>query len=218
MFRNNIMKLVSCSNVINLAFKYVINTSKQFNIDESHSLKHSMDVFHTANQIYNSELIRNPYLSTQKTIIDVSAILHDMCDKKYVDEHQSVDEMNKYMQPYITTAEMVMVNTIISTMSYSTVTKNGFPVIPEYQLAYHIVREADLLCAFDPDRCIMYGMMKENMSYVDATKRAIPYLENRVLQYIDNKLFITDYSKEQSIILHKECKAKLDNLKQLVYQ
>jgi hypothetical protein len=211
------MKLMSYSNVINLAFKYVINTSKQFNIDESHSLKHSMDVFHTANKIYNSELQNSPYLSTQKTIIDVSAILHDMCDKKYVDEYQSTREMNIYMQPYITTAEMVMVNTIISTMSYSTVNKKGFPVIPEYQLAYHIVREADLLCAFDPDRCIMYGMMKENLSYIDATKRAIPYLENRVLQYIDNGLFITDYSKEQSVILHKECKLKLDALKQLVY-
>ena len=211
------MKLAPSSQLINAAFKYVINASKQFNIDESHALKHSMDVFHTATQIYNSEIIRNPYLSTQQNIIGLSAILHDMCDKKYVDEHQSIDDMNMYMQPYITLGEMKMVNTIISTMSYSRVKKHGFPNIPEYQLAYHIVREADLLCAFDPDRCIMYGMMKENMSYVDATKRAIPYLENRVLQYIDDNLFVTDYSKAQSILLHKECNHKLDILQAIVH-
>lgn len=211
------MKLAPCSNLINMAFKYVINASKKFNIDESHALKHSMDVFHTATQIYNSEIIRHPYLSTQKNIIDVSSILHDMCDKKYVDEQQSIDDMNICMQPYITLGEMEIVNTIISTMSYSTVTKNGFPNIPEYQLAYHIVREADLLCAYDPDRCIIYGIMRENLSYVDSTKRAIPLLENRVLKYIDNNLFITDYSKAKSIFLHKECKHKLDILKGILY-
>ncbi len=211
------MKLSSCSDLINVAFKYVINASKQFNIDESHSLKHSMDVFHTATQIYNSELSQHPHLSTQQNVIALSSILHDMCDKKYVDEHQSVDEMNIYMQPYITLGEMDAINTIISTMSYSTVNKHGFPIIPEYQLAYHIVREADLLCAYDPDRCIIYGIMRGDMSYIDATKRAIPYLENRVLKYIEDGLFITDYSKKQSIVLHEECKHKLALLKSIVY-
>ena len=36
--------------------------------------------------------------------------------------------------------------------------KNGFPDMGEYQTAYNIVREADLLCAYDFDRCMIYQM------------------------------------------------------------
>ena len=43
------MKIMSTSivlmNLINIGFKYVVETSKTFNIDESHALKHSMEVF-----------------------------------------------------------------------------------------------------------------------------------------------------------------------------
>jgi hypothetical protein len=56
------MKLTLISSIMNCAFQYVINTSKRYNIDESHALKHSMDVLHYSNKIYQSELTKNPYL------------------------------------------------------------------------------------------------------------------------------------------------------------
>ena len=147
------MKLQAYHNLINAAVQYVVYTSKRYNIDESHSLKHSIDVFHTANKIYNTEVQNHPYLSTQKNIIDVSALLHDMCDKKYVNQEQSITDMADYMSPFIDKTEIDVVSQIISTMSYSTVKRKGYPELGEYQLAYHIVREADLLTAYDADRC-----------------------------------------------------------------
>ena len=54
----NTMKILNLSSIVNAAFNYVIYTSNKFNIDESHSLKHSMEVFHTANKIF-SNIITN---------------------------------------------------------------------------------------------------------------------------------------------------------------
>ena len=44
------MKLQYVNNILNAAFNYVILTSKNYNIDESHSLKHSIEVFNYANK------------------------------------------------------------------------------------------------------------------------------------------------------------------------
>ena len=66
---NIISSTVFLFNLLNIGFQYVIETSKLYNIDESHALKHSMEVFHLANKIYDSEVIINPYLLEQKEII-----------------------------------------------------------------------------------------------------------------------------------------------------
>jgi hypothetical protein len=58
------MKVMNLVTLINQAFRFVIQTSQEYNIDESHSLKHSMEVFNYANSIYESELLKNPNLET----------------------------------------------------------------------------------------------------------------------------------------------------------
>ena len=50
-------------------------------------------------------------------------------------------------------------------MSYSKVKKNGFPDLGIYQNAYHVVREADLLSAYDFDRAIIYDMKANNKPF-----------------------------------------------------
>ena len=114
---------LSLANIVNHAFTYVINTSKTYNIDESHALKHSMDVFHTTNKIYNSVVQKFPYIETQKEIIYSAAILHDMCDKKYMSQEKGIDNMKKYMSKLMTETDLEISSKIISTMSYSTVKK-----------------------------------------------------------------------------------------------
>ena len=198
--------------IINAAFRYVIKTSKQFNIDESHSLRHSMDVFHFANNIYNSEIYINPFLKEQKIVIMCSAILHDMCDKKYIDEQLGITNMNLYMQSYIPSEDITLINNIISSMSYSTVKKNGYPNLQNYNLAYHIVREADLLAGYDYERCIIYQMMQQNDDYFTSIKRANDVFQKRTLQYIKDDLFVTDYSKELSKVLHNNALLKMNDL------
>ena len=185
------------------AFKCVMEFTKKYNIDESHSLKHSMEVQRFAENIYVSELGLNPSLLTQKNIIIASAILHDMCDRKYVsDEATAIREMREYMAAFLTEGELDAIVSIITTMSYSKVKKNGYPDLGEYQLAYHIVREADLLAAYDIDRCIIYGMSVDKLAYSVAVERANVLFVDRVMKYRSDGLFVTEWSKAKSLELH----------------
>ena len=177
--------------------------TRRYNIDESHSLKHSMEVMRFTENIYESELAANPQLERQKSIIMASAILHDMCDHKYVsDEAGAIADMREYMKEFFTDANFDVVVSIITMMSYSKVKKNGYPDLGEYQLAYHIVREADLLAAYDIDRCVIYGMAVDKMTYTMAVERATALFASRVLKYRDDGLFLTAWSKAKSLELH----------------
>jgi len=201
--------------LLNYLFNFVIITSKLFDIDESHALKHSMDVYYFSNKIYESELVNNTFLNNHKNIIDTSAILHDMCDKKYMDEKIGLDRISNYMKYKISDNELDISLKIISTMSYSTIKKNGYPKLDEYQLAYNIVREADLLASYDFDRCIMYQMFKNKDNYENSLKNAKIIFENRVFKYNDDKLFSTDYSKNLSNKLHKCALKRINNLSKI---
>jgi hypothetical protein len=193
-------------NLFNILFNYVIATSKKYNIDESHSLKHSMDILHFANNIYESELPRNPYLEEQKNIIFTSAIIHDMCDKKYRNEKEGVEEIKELLDVSVSGSlnevEISKIIEIISTMSYSKVKMNGFPDLGDYQLSYHIVREADLLTAYDFERTVIFQMMRNGDNYMNSFQLSKKLFDNRVLKYRDDGLFLTHYSKCKSLQLH----------------
>jgi hypothetical protein len=196
-------------NIINNGFKYVIETSNLYKIDESHALKHSMEVYNFAKQIYESELVKKPYLEEQKEIIYMAAIGHDMCDKKYMDEKIGVQRYKTFLSENMKRDEIEIIGKIIETMSYSKVKVNGYPNLGDYQLAYHIVREADLLSAYDIDRCVIYGMFVENLEYDKALSRAIKLFESRVLTYISDNLFITQYSKNEAFQKHIQAEKEL---------
>ena len=207
------MNLKFLTTMINHAFHYVIQTSQKYNIDESHALKHSIEVLHLSNQIYQSELLDQPFLESQKDVIFASSILHDMCDKKYMNEQFGIQEMRGYMQHYVEEPKLDVVSDIIATMSYSKVKKYGYPELGDYQLAYHIVREADLLAAYDLDRCIIYQMMHEKYSYKESLQVAIDLFHTRILRYIEDDLFITSYSKKRASELHIKALQDMENIK-----
>ena len=198
--------------IVSKAFDLVMVLCKKFNIDESHSLKHSMEVYNFSLRIYESELITNAYLVQQKDIIIIAAIIHDTIDKKYVSEETGIAEICEHLKDYIDIEKLNIIFKIITTMSYSTVKKNGFPVLGEYQLAYHIVREADLLAAYDIDRCIMYSMYTKQMGYLASLEAAIVLFENRVLRHRKDKLIVTTFSKKLSIKLDKKARSDIDIL------
>lgn len=204
------MKLYST--LINYAFNFVIQTSKQYNIDDSHSLRHSMEVFQFANKIYNHEVINNPILVNQKNIIMCSAIIHDMCDKKYMNEQDGIKNINSHFKYFLNEEELDVVNSIISTMSYSTVKQKGYPDLKDYNLAYHIVREADLLAAYDVERCIIFQMIHNNTDYQDSLDYVKKLFNNRVLKYISDELFITDCAKNIAKDLHEKSLIKLEEI------
>jgi HD superfamily phosphodiesterase len=185
---------------INQLFTFVLAMTKKYNIDSSHSEIHSMDVVRFADDIYRSQLQMFPYLEDQTNVIYSAAILHDMCDKKYMNQDEGIKEIEEFLQDKLRDEEIYYTKRIIETMSYSTVKKNGYPDLGDYQMAYHVVREADLLSAYDFDRCVTYQLNQGSdltTAYVDALK----LFKNRMFNYNTDKLLISDYSQRKSLTL-----------------
>ncbi len=197
---------------------FVLLTTKKYGIDESHGLSHSMNVLQYSNKIYENEIKSYPILKNQEKLIYVSAVLHDMCDKKYVDEISGLKEIEEFLQSEnaLTPTEINMSKQIMATMSYSKVKQYGYPIMGGYQKAYHIVREADLLTAYDFDRCMIYQMNKNGGNLEDAFKNANELFENRVLRHNDDGLFLFDYSKKESLVLHQLALQRINSWKKIL--
>ena len=200
-------------------FHFVIYASSKYNIDESHGLSHSMNVLNFAHNIYINELPEFSFLKDQERIIYTSAILHDMCDKKYMNENEGIHEIEEFLQEKLDPIEIDMTKNIISTMSYSTVKKKGYPLLGKYQQAYHIVREADLLSAYDFDRCMIYHMQKKKSSSVEESfENANELFENRVFRHIDDHMIGTKYGIHKSLLLHNQAKQRIQTWRKIVYK
>jgi hypothetical protein len=120
-----------------------------------------------------------------------------------MDESYGKTLISDYIKDLVTPNELDISLKIISTMSYSTIKKNGFPSLGTYQLAYNIVHEADLLDSYDFERCVVYQMLRNNDTYNDSINNALNLFDNRVLKYLDEKLFTTSYGKICAYKLHK---------------
>jgi HD superfamily phosphodiesterase len=203
--------------LLNKLFHFVLLTSQKYNIDESHGISHSMNVLRFASEIYESEVNAYPILKQQEKIIYVSAALHDMCDKKYMDQDQGIREIEEFLTGNkMTPTEINVVKFIISTMSYSTVKKYGFPNLGPYKRAYHIVREADLLSAYDFDRCMIYNMYRKQGNLDEAFQDASHIFDNRIMKHNEDGLFLTNYSRKKSLELEAYSLNQITSWKRLV--
>jgi HD superfamily phosphodiesterase len=204
--------MVSLANLIS----FVLSTIKTYNIDESHGVSHSLDVLYNAHNILESELPKNPYLEDHRTVILTSAVLHDMCDRKYIVEKEGIANIQEFLTDKMDGKEIEIATKIMATMSYSKVKKAGYPDFGEYQLAYHIVREADLLSAYDFDRCMIYSIYQNNCDLNRAFDNANALFNERILRHHQDNLFITDYAKRESIKLHVQCTNRIDSWKRIL--
>ena len=196
--------------------RFVQMTSMKHRIDESHSLGHSMEVLHYANHIYKDSVIKYPELYTQEAVIYTAAIVHDMCDKKYLNQTDGICQINNLLKHKMNYHDIDKVEKIISTMSYSTVKKNSYPNLGNFQMAYHIVREADLLAAYDFDRAIIYNMHKSDGDFSKSYENSIELFSNRVLKHHTDELFITDYSKKKGLELHEKALSQIQSWEKIV--
>jgi len=206
--------------LLNKLFSYVLLATNKYNIDESHGMSHSMNVLHFANKIYESEKENYPILEHHERIIYVSAILHDMCDKKYMNEDEGVRSISEFLKDDLTESELDISKQIMQTMSYSKVKVNGFPDLKEYQMAYHVVREADLLSAYDFDRCMLYNLhcqrKGDEVSILNAYSNANDLFQKRVLRHYEDGLFVTEYAKHHYIDLHYGALKRMDTWKHMI--
>lgn len=192
--------------------------SKKYNIDESHDISHSMDVLHFANDIYEQQVYLYPPLKDYKNVIQICALLHDMCDKKYMDEKTGSQEIFSYLEPRIESRENLLINKIITTMSYSKVKKDGFPVFEnmDHYWAYHVVREADLLSAYDFDRCMVYHIKQNEGDLESAFDNANKLFENRVLKHYEDNLLLTEYSINNYLTLHNNAIQRINSWSKII--
>lgn len=191
----------------NQIVKFVVDTCAKHNIDDSHGLKHCMDVLNYSQKIFNHEQSINniKYDYNYEKIIYTSAMLHDMCDNKYMDDDDGLYTIKKFLNNDLKyeKKEIDVIGDIIDTMSYSKVKKNGFPDLKEYQLPYNIVREADLLTAYDIDRCIAYGINRRNMTYEESFIEARKLYNIRMGRHIEDNLLTTEFAKNEGLKLDK---------------
>jgi len=205
--------------IFNELCKFIIITSKNYNIDSSHDITHSMNVLHYAHNIYQKEVYINPGIKSHENIIYLASTLHDMCDKKYMEEEDGINNMEIFLRDKIKISdeERNIISNIVNTMSYSKVKVDGFPDLGIYQSAYHIVREADLLSAYDFDRCLIYGLNVRGDNFEATFAHAEELFKKRVLRHAEDNLFTTEYAKMCYPALHLQAINRISSWKRILH-
>ena len=198
--------------MLNKLFKFVTETCFEFSIDESHGLTHSIQVYRFGLQIYNQVLKSNPRIDSMFHVIICSCILHDMCDYKYMNELVGIQRITKLLEDLdLDQIQIKLICKIITTMSYTKIKVNGFPKFdnPNDELAFHIIREADLLAAYDFDRSVVYAIECKDLTWIEANKETVNYFKTRVLTQILDGLFTIPVSLELAHKLHAQAELNL---------
>jgi HD superfamily phosphodiesterase len=191
-------------------------TISKYKIDESHGIIHAMNVLHNCDHLIDSVIQKQPEIEEHRKIIYSAAILHDMCDKKYMNEDEGMKEIKSYIYDSISNTELDVMENIVSTMSYSKVKKKGFPELGQYQTAYHVVREGDLLAAYDFDRCMIYHMTQNNTDVHSAFQDAYNLFQARIFKHQEDGLLLFPYSNEQHTILSGQAHIRVQHWRKML--
>ena len=194
--------------------RFVQYTSMKHNIDESHALGHSMKILHYTHKIYLDQRVITPKLIEQEPVFYSAAILHDMYDHKYT--NKNIPPLSTVLKYHLKPIEITAVKDIIDNMSLSKVKKDGFPYLQDYQWAYHIVREADLLCSYDLDRAMIYHMFHSKGDVLSSYENTQDLFESRLQNYYRDNLFLTEYGMANGHKLHEKSIAQLENWKSII--
>ena len=201
---------------------FIMATTKKFGIDESHGIAHSFNTLHNACDIYQNEKLRNAEMIPHEKVIYVAAAIHDMCDKKYMNEEHGIREIDKLLKTDMSTSDIHAVHDIIGKMSYSKVKKTGFPNMGKYQMAYNVVREADLLAAYDFDRAMIYHMYKNNAmtnnSHMveEAYKDSFELFLHRMFRHEQDGMLTFEYSRRKADVLKYNSLRQMKQWKKII--
>ena len=196
--------------------QFIMATTQSKSLDESHGVMHSFNTLHYAQNIFENEKLTHSDLIPHERVVYVASALHDMCDKKYMNESEGIDRIDNMLKEHISDKEIKAVHDIVGTMSYSKVKKQGFPDLGKYQSAYLVVREADLLCAYDFDRALIYHMYHKNNDFQEAYQESMELFKNRVFKHEKDNLFTYDYSKQQAAELKKQSLQRIKQWKRIM--
>lgn len=196
--------------------RFINQTCITYNIDDSHDLRHSLEVLGWSEQLTKGHILSNKSLQ----IIHLSCLLHDMCDKKYMDEKMGLERIKNFLMGELEVEDDILeaVVFIISTMSYSKVIKIGYPDFKDkydnidLEYCYHVVRNSDLLCSYDPERCINY-QIRCGGSRKEGIKKMLELFDNRILMLIENNYINLEEAKPYAIELHNKALTEVEKYK-----
>jgi hypothetical protein len=118
-------------------------------------------------------------------IIRLACLFHDLSDRKYCNTPASKKEATDAVADWLhihARADKDAIQAIIETMSYHEVHRYGYPQLGPILRAYHHVRVADLLDAYDVRRCYMYQVEKNpEMSVEKCWSMVVELFDERVL-------------------------------------
>jgi hypothetical protein len=90
------------------------------------------------------------------------------------------------------------------------------PNMGEYQLAFNIVREADLLDAYNFDRSMIYHFEKHHKTIEEAYQDAHELFDKRVLRHMDDGLLLTHYAKSMHTVLSQKAIVRMRHWRNLI--
>jgi HD superfamily phosphodiesterase len=202
---------------INQIVQFIISQSDKHNIDETHSLNHALDVLNFSKKIYDKQIEYEPILENQQHIIYTSALLHDTCDSKYMKPESGIQDICSFLSYHeYEKKDVDTIIDIVDNMSYHKIKEYGFPDLKEYQTAFNVVREADLLAGYDFNRIILYGIHMNKLDYINSVEISKKLYYKRMDKHIDDELFITKVGKEYGEILNSHNKQNIKSIENLI--
>lgn len=187
-------------------------------IDSSHDECHMTRVARMTEQL--NTMSGKPVTTEEKDVMILAAFTHDLCDHKYTDVNAGLEVIDRWLeQQPISEEQRRAVCRIIATMSYSKVKQYGYPTdLGKWELAYHHVRIADLIDAYDIDRCYTYQSHKHpDMTESEKWRAVIDLFERRVLTQKDEYILpIAPYVKDLVEARHSVAAHAIQEFKKLV--
>lgn len=168
------------------AYAFCETVSQQLGIDETHNQTHMARVAQLTSQL--NQLCDDLVSTEEETVMLLASMTHDLCDHKYVEVETGLHQIHEWLIQLPITSEMVdAVLQIITTMSYSKVRMVGYPTnLGLWERAYHHVRIADLIDAYDISRSYQFqGHQYPDMDSVHKWQRVIKIFEERVIPQMD---------------------------------
>jgi hypothetical protein len=200
-----------------MAYAFCQRMCQQQGIDQSHDQTHMDRVARIALRL--NQLCGRQIEQREQTVMILSAFTHDLCDHKYTEVSTSLSNIKRWLESLPIDREMFTgIIKIITTMSYSIVSHLGYPSdLGCWETAYHHVRIADLIDAYDVNRCFQYKThLNPELSETERWKLVVDIFEKRVLTQLD--MYIKPVCSYAVILAQPEHDHALQEIKKLKFQ
>jgi HD superfamily phosphodiesterase len=199
--------------------RFALDTIAEYQMDDSHGLTHFINVTKYASIILNEyrcrEIIPGLTKAAETTLILDAAFVHDLIDKKYMDEAEGVARLRQFLDSIdYHPGHINYIITIITSMSFSKRHARMIAGLPAIEpgpvaLATAIVADADQLDAYDLRRIVAFQYSAHGRSVTSTQERRNwikTIIVNRVLLYRD-KYMSTEIARRLAAPLHETAAA-----------